>query len=160
VTAGNKTLKPQRTFHHHTQVVNDVQYHPTQGRGAIIGSVSDDLTLQIIDTRRATGKEVAVVCKDGHSDAINALAFHPSNEFIVATASTDKTIGLWDLRYTKEKTHTLEGHHDAVTSLQWHPDEVAILGSSGYDRRVMFWDLSMIGEEQQPEDAEDGPPEL
>ena len=36
----------------------------------------------------------------------------------------------------------------------------AILASSAEDRRLNVWDLSKIGEEQSPEDAEDGPPEL
>lgn len=93
-------------------------------------------------------------------DAINALSFNPRAEFIVATASADKTVGIWDIRNMKEKVHTLVGHNDAVTSLAWNPKEAAILGSGGYDRRVMFWDLSKVGEEQSPEDAEDGPPEL
>jgi histone-binding protein RBBP4 len=35
-----------------------------------------------------------------------------------------------------------------------------ILASSGTDRRLNVWDLSKTGEEQSPEDAEDGPPEL
>ena len=64
------------------------------------------------------------------------------------------------LRNTKEKIHTLEGHNDAVTSLSWHPQEVGILGSGSYDRRIIFWDLAKVGEEQLPEDQEDGPPEL
>jgi WD40 repeat protein len=34
------------------------------------------------------------------------------------------------------------------------------LGSASSDRRIHIWDLSRIGEEQTPEDAEDGPPEL
>jgi len=78
----------------------------------------------------------------------------------LATASADKTIGLWDLRNLKDKLHSLEGHLDAVTSLAWHPTEEAILGSGSYDRRVIFWDLSRVGEEQLPDDQEDGPPEL
>ena len=32
--------------------------------------------------------------------------------------------------------------------------------SAAADRRVMMWDLSRIGEQQSPQDAEDGPPEL
>lgn len=60
----------------------------------------------------------------------------------------------------KDKLHSLEGHGDAVTSLAWHPHEEAILGSGSYDRRVIFWDLSRVGEEQLPDDQEDGPPEL
>lgn len=100
------------------------------------------------------------MARGGHLDAINALAFNPNTETLVATASADKTIGIWDLRNTKEKVHTLEGHNDAVTSLSWHPTEAAILGSGSYDRRIIFWDLSRVGEEQLPDDQDDGPPEL
>ena len=60
----------------------------------------------------------------------------------------------------KSKLHALIGHTDSVTSLAWHPFEEAVLGSSSYDRRICFWDLSRVGEEQTPDDAEDGPPEL
>ena len=45
--------------------------------------------------------------------------------------------------------------------MTWAPfGEGTILGSSSADRRVNVWDLSRIGQEQPPEDAEDGPPEL
>ncbi|KAI1498469.1 WD domain-containing protein [Biscogniauxia marginata] len=155
---GSSTLSPARRFTHHTNIVNDVQYHPISR--SFIGSVSDDLTLQILDVRQPSNIQSSLVAKDGHSDAINALAFNPSTEVLVATASADKTIGIWDLRNVREKVHTLEGHQDAVTSLSWHPHEAGILGSASYDRRIIFWDLSRVGEEQQPDDQEDGPPEL
>ena len=122
--------------------------------------MSDDQTLQIVDTRHKEFDRAAVIAKNGHLDAINALAFNPNSEVLVATASADKTIGIWDLRNVKEKVHTLEGHNDAVTSLAWHPTEAGILGSGSYDRRIIFWDLSRVGEEQLPDDQEDGPPEL
>ncbi|PHH63765.1 hypothetical protein CDD81_5530 [Ophiocordyceps australis] len=151
-------LRPARRYTHHTQVVNDVQYHPIAK--SFIGSVSDDQTLQIVDVRFPETNKAALVAKGGHLDAINALAFHPTAEVLVATASADKTIGIWDLRNVREKVHTLEGHQDAVTSLEWHPSEQSILGSGSYDRRIIFWDLARIGEEQLPDDQEDGPPEL
>ncbi|WYZ38643.1 hypothetical protein EsH8_III_000557 [Colletotrichum jinshuiense] len=156
--SGSHTLKPSRKYTHHTQIVNDVQYHPIAK--SFIGTVSDDLTMQIIDVRQPETNRAAVVAKRGHLDAINALAFNPTSEVLVATASADKTLGIWDLRNVKEKVHTLEGHNDAVTSLSWHPQEAGILGSGSYDRRVIFWDLSRVGEEQMPDDQEDGPPEL
>lgn len=122
--------------------------------------MSDDQTLQIVDVRHSETGKAAVVARRGHLDAINALAFNPNSEVLVATASADKTIGIWDLRNVKEKVHTLEGHMDAVTSLAWHPTEAGILGSASYDRRIIFWDLSRVGEEQLPDDQDDGVPEL
>lgn len=157
--SGTRTIRqPARRLTHHSQIVNDVQYHPISR--SFLGSVSDDLTLQIVDVRQPANDRAALVARDGHSDAVNALAFNPASEYIVATASADKTIGLWDLRNVHDKVHTLEGHTDAVTSLSWHPHEPAILGSGSYDRRIIFWDLSRVGEEQLPDDQEDGPPEL
>lgn len=97
---------------------------------------------------------------EGHEDAINALSFNPASEYVLATGSADNSIGIWDLRNLKSKLHALMGHTDSVTSLSWHPSEEAILGSSSADRRICFWDLSRVGEEQTPDDAEDGPPEL
>ena len=40
------------------------------------------------------------------------------------------------------------------------PHNETSLASSGTDRRLHIWDLNKIAEEQSPEDAEDGPPEL
>jgi len=44
--------------------------------------------------------------------------------------------------------------------VEWAPHNESILASCSADRRVGIWDLSRIGQEQTPEDAEDGPPEL
>ncbi|KAK0673980.1 putative histone acetyltransferase type B subunit 2 [Cercophora samala] len=155
----DKKVTPWRKYTHHSHVVNDVQYNPITP--SWIGTVSDDVTMQVIDIRTADSSKAAAVARDGHSDAINAIAWNPKVNYLVATASADKTIGIWDLRNLKAgKIHTLEGHNDAVTSLAWNPIDHAILGSGSYDRRIILWDISLIGDEQTPEEAEDGPPEL
>lgn len=158
VQADNNILKPVRKYTHHKHIVNDVQYHPFNKN--FIGSVSDDLTMQIIDVRRPETDRAVLTAKDGHTDAINCLGFSPTTEYLFATASGDKTIGIWDIRNVKNKVHTLEGHNDAVTSLSWHPTESGVIGTGSYDRRIIFWDLSKVGDEQLPDDQEDGPPEL
>lgn len=157
-TKGNKALKPVRTYTHHSSIVNDVQHHPLHS--SLIGTVSDDITLQIIDIREPEVSRAAACAEGQHRDAINAIAFNPAAETVLATGSADKTVGLWDLRNLKSKLHSLECHNESVTSLSWHPFEEAVLASASYDRKIMFWDLSRAGEEQTPEDAQDGPPEL
>lgn len=157
-TKGNKALRPSRTYTHHSSIVNDVQHHPLHS--SLIGTVSDDITLQILDVRAADTTRAAASAEGQHRDAINSISFNPAAETILATGSADKTIGLWDLRNLKTKLHSLEGHTDSVQSISWHPFEESVLASSSYDRKIMFWDLSRAGEEQTPEDAQDGPPEL
>ncbi|KAF2090873.1 WD40 repeat-like protein [Saccharata proteae CBS 121410] len=153
----NNVIKPTATYTHHTSTVNDVQHHPIQPY--LIGTVSDDLTVQIIDTRQESTKK-ARFKENAHTDAVNCLAFHPSWESILVTGSADKSIGIWDMRCMDKKIHSYEGHTQAVLNLEWHPTDHAILASSSYDKRIMMWDASRIGDEQTEEEAEDGPPEL
>lgn len=115
--------------------------------------------MQIVDMRSADYNKAAHVVR-AHDEPVNGIAFNPASDFVIATASSDKTIGLWDLRNLKSKLHSLAGHTQDVVGVQWSPHEEPILASSSGDRRVIFWDLSRIGEEQTAEDAEDGPPEM
>ena len=153
---GRHDFKPKRTWKNHAAMVNDVQHHPKHRH--LIGTVSDDLSLQILDTRSAENR--ALWTTEAHADAVNCLAFHPSWETLVATGSADRTIGLWDLRNLDKKLHSIEAHKDPVIKIEWHPQDAPILGSASYDRRINVFDLSKIGEEQTAEEAEDGPPEL
>jgi histone-binding protein RBBP4 len=154
---GNKTISPTATYTTHSATVNDVQYHPIHDMW--IGTASDDMTWQVIDTRMDQHKK-ALYRKHAHEDAVNCIAFHPEFESIMATGSADKSIGIWDLRNFQKPLHSLQSHRGDVVGLQWHPNDAAILASSSYDRRILLWDTSKIGEEQTEEQAEDGPPEL
>ena len=51
-------------------------------------------------------------------------------------------------------------HTDDVLSLQWNPDFSPGFATTSGDRKVIMYDLSRIGEEQNEEDAHDGPPEM
>jgi len=105
--------------------------------------------------------KAAHVRENAHAKDINSIAFNPAQAFLFATASSDQTVGLWDLRNLKEPVSIFRGHTDEVYQVAWQAgDEGTILASCGADRRVNVWDLSRIGMEQDPEEAEDGPPEL
>ncbi|KAF2096149.1 WD40 repeat-like protein [Rhizodiscina lignyota] len=153
----NRTISPTYTWSYFNSKVNDVQHHPQHA--FYIGAVSDDYTFQIIDTRLAH-KPTSRYSTQAHTDAVNALAFHPKYDFLAATASADNTVATWDLRMFENKVHSFEGHRDDVIKLEWHPTLPNILASGSYDRRILMWNLNDIGAEQSEEEAEDGPPEL
>eukprot|EP00904_Undaria_pinnatifida_P004743 jgi/Undpi1/1426/HiC_scaffold_11.g04817.m1 len=146
----------------HTSVVGDVAWH--QQNPKLLGSVGDDKQLLFWDTSMDGSKPTTVI-SEAHSANINCLAFNPFNEFLLATGSSDTTVALWDMRNMGKPMHLLErqsseGGDGEVLGVQWAPFDETVLGSCSADRRVKVWSLSRIGEEQTPEDAEDGPPEL
>jgi len=71
-----------------------------------------------------------------------------------------QTVGLFDIRKIDTKLHSMELHEGEITQVAWSPHDDPILASAGTDRKIVIWDLRHIGQEQTPEDAEDGPPEI
>ena len=157
-TKSNKNIKAQRSFTNHSATVNGVEFH--HKFPWMVATVSDDKTLQILDLRESSNTKPARQVNDAHSDDINCVSFNLGTDVILATGSADKSVGIWDLRNLEQKLHACEGHKDIVTSIEWHPFQKAVIGSASLDRRIHFWDLGRCGEEQTPEDEEDGPPEL
>lgn len=150
-------LDAKTVFSGHSSVVEDVAWHVLHD--STFGSVGDNHKLMIWETRTNSNTKPQHTV-DAHQAEVNCLSFNPYSEFILATGSADKTVALWDLRNLKLKLHSFESHKDEIFQVQWSPHNETILASSGTDRRLHVWDLSKIGEEQSPEDAEDGPPEL
>lgn len=109
---------------------------------------------------RKEGDADPIAAVEAHREEINCVAFNPANDYMLATGSSDNTVALWDTRSPKEPMHVLEGHRGDILQVQWSPHCESVLASASGDRRINVWDLSRIGMEQDPEEAEDGPPEL
>ena len=149
-------ITPLLSFQAHTATVEDVAWHAKDPHMA--GSVGDDQRLCLWDVRDAN-KAFKTVEK-AHASDVNCVAFNPVNEHILATGSADASIHIWDMRVLSKPLSILSSHTDQVFKVEWSPINESIVGSCSADRRVALWDLSRIGQEQTPEDAEDGPPEL
>jgi histone-binding protein RBBP4 len=154
---GARAIKPTFMLEAHAaEVVEDVAWHASHPD--LFGSVSDDKELRLWDARNLATPTARVAAHKGEA---MALSFHPTKEHLVATGGTDKVVRIWDSRnLAKGPLHNMLGHDGDVLGVAWSPFSEAHLASSGQDRRVMIWDVEKIGNDQSPEDADDGPPEL
>jgi WD40 repeat protein len=105
------------TFRGHSDMVEDVAWHAKDRY--MIGSVGDDRKINLWDTRKP--ESAAHEVKAAHEGDINCIAFNPVNEFIFATGSADKSVGIWDMRnlsqYVPHSNYTLESCYSPSFSL-------------------------------------------
>ena len=157
--SGAREVQAREIYTGHLGVVEDVAWHSKHEH--MFGSVGDDKQLLLWDTRKPSSDPSSRLNSvEAHQAEVNCLSFNPFNEYVLATGSADKTVAIFDIRNLSQRVHTFQNHTEEVFQIGWSPKHETILASCGADRRLMCWDLSRIGDEQTPEDAEDGPPEL
>ena len=76
---------------------------------------------------------------EGHRTSVNSVSFSP-NRLLLASASSDNTIGIWDVA-TGKKIQTLTGHKATVNSVNFNPDGKT-LASASSDKTIKIWDVA------------------
>jgi ribosome assembly protein RRB1 len=83
----------------------------------------------------------------GHKGSVEDVQFSPSQEHVLASCSTDKTIKLWDLRATQQKAQVSFIAHDCdVNVISWNTTTKFLLASGDDKGEFKVWDLRMAGQ--------------
>ncbi|XP_055354410.1 histone-binding protein RBBP4-like [Paramacrobiotus metropolitanus] len=151
-------VTPTVTITGHATSVEDIAWHPLYP--TLIASAGADNCFCLFDlrSRDLSRPSHSVVA---HTAGVNAVSFARA-QYLLATASDDTTIGLWDMRYLGRKLHSLQYHTSDVFSLDWchEPDQLTVLASGGADRRICLWDVAQVGTTVERSVEVDAPPEL
>jgi len=82
----------------------------------------------------------------GHKGAVLDIDFNPFNDDLLATASEDMTIKIWNIKggfegHKSDPVQTLSGHQKKVGAIKWHPTADNLMASAGADYIVKVWDV-------------------
>lgn len=78
----------------------------------------------------------------GHSASIEDIIRSPTEPSVLATASADKTIKLWDLRVGSDDSQlTINAHTSDVNVISWNTLETSQIASGSDDSSFKIWDL-------------------
>jgi WD40 repeat protein/energy-coupling factor transporter ATP-binding protein EcfA2 len=86
---------------------------------------------------------------DKHDGRVTSVAFSPkdeNDEYLIASASEDKTICLWDLKGDRSCEFT--GHKNRVLSVRFSPDSNYLISGS-QDKTLRLWDLKKVSKETE-----------
>lgn len=117
----------------HNKAVYCVAAAPGGGPG-LVAFGGAEKAVRVWDPRARAGEGLALRALASHAGWVAALAWHPASAHVVASASYDGSLKLWDLR-AAVPLHTLAGHHaDKALCVAWAGP--ALLASGGADCKL------------------------
>lgn len=125
-----------RSLEGHTGQINDVSFS-SDSRWLIVAAGESGLSGEATLWNTEDWTRGPVV--HGHRDSIYAARIAPNGK-LLATASYDREVSIWDLS-TAKLLRTMTGHNDAVYGLSFSPNSKWLATASG-DRTVKLWDVA------------------
>ncbi|WWC95313.1 hypothetical protein V866_002174 [Kwoniella sp. B9012] len=146
-------LKPFKSFEPNgNYYVHDLSYSP-DGRNLLV--VSGTLQPKVFNKDGEEGVEYNkgdVYLRDmkntnGHTAEINGGAWHPTDNSLFLTCSSDSTLRIWDIENKRKQKQVIvvrskeRGARTRVTSCAWSPDGKMIAGAC-FDGALHIWNTS------------------
>jgi coronin-1B/1C/6 len=96
-----------------------------------------------------------VVRIDASPRKIGQVLFHPTASLVLASASGEHTVKLWDLANPENPRSILVGHNDAIQSIAFNPSGT-LLATTCKDRKIRLFDPRTGGEPVRSTDGHGG----
>ena len=125
----------------------------TDGNMVALGTMDPDISIwdvDIIDVLEpafvlagSKKKKKKKAKLQGHRDAILDLSWNSIQKQVLASASADSVVGLWDLCQGTMST-VIDDHTEKVQTIEWHPFEPALILSGSADHTVRTFDCRHV----------------
>lgn len=132
------TTAALRSFEHHTDKVQSVQWNPVESTRIITASY--DGSIVSFDARSPTDQ---LVWKGLLKSDVEAIKWNPHQPECFAVSEENGMVSYMDSRNpSAAPLFQLQAHAKATTSLDWHPSIPNCLLTSSVDKSVKVWKLS------------------
>ncbi|KAI8340432.1 hypothetical protein BC941DRAFT_500067 [Chlamydoabsidia padenii] len=125
----------------HTGPVLDTAFNPFNDY--VVASGAEDSKVMIWNIPEEYDEnleEVTPVLKlSGHQRKVGQVLFHPVADNVLASASTDLTIKLWDIEKGQERQE-ITGHTEIIQSLAWNHNG-SLIATTCRDKRLRIFDV-------------------
>eukprot|EP01062_Namystynia_karyoxenos_P012915 TRINITY_DN1464_c0_g2_i1.p1 TRINITY_DN1464_c0_g2~~TRINITY_DN1464_c0_g2_i1.p1 ORF type:complete len:450 (+),score=181.86 TRINITY_DN1464_c0_g2_i1:97-1446(+) len=122
----------------HTAPIIDWTFHPFNPFLLVTGSEDNSIKVwQIPEEGLTEDITEPQVTHTGHGKKVGILSWHPSAEHVLASASMDQTVRLWDIE--KGERANIGVHSDNVLSVNWNLDG-SLFNTTCKDKKVRIVD--------------------